>query len=146
MLLTLTPHIIRTPNISEDDLLPVWVGTEQNITFRGGSPRIESEVESGPFEEESGATPEEIQEKIRERLQRLPRGLQQGETPAQPQTPPGGLELAPGAAPSDAFRPAAKPTPPPPQDTPQPGVGVPSVEEPPGMAALAPPAPAVVAA
>ncbi len=146
VLLTLTPHIIRTPNISEDDLLPVWVGTEQNITFRGGSPRIESEVESGPFEEESGATPEEIQEKIRERLQRLPRGLQQGEPPAQPQTPPGGLELAPGAAPSDAFRPAAKPTPPPPQETPQMGVGVPTVEEPPGMAALAAPASADVVA
>ena len=29
----------------------IWVGTEANITFRGGSPRVESEVD-GPFERE----------------------------------------------------------------------------------------------
>lgn len=133
VLLTLTPHIIRTPNISEEDLVPVWVGTEQNITFRGGSPRVESEVESGPFEEEPGASPEEIQEKIRERLQRLPRGLQQGEQPAQP-TPTPGVDLVPGAAPSDPFR-----QPPPPPEVQQPLGGVPTETEPPGMAALGSP-------
>jgi general secretion pathway protein D len=134
VLLTLTPHIIRTPNISEEDLVPVWVGTEQNITFRGGSPRVESEVESGPFEEESGASPEEIQEKIRERLQRLPRGLQQSEPPASQPAPGGGVELVPGAAPSDAFRPPVK-TEPPPEAQPQ--VGMPETE-PPGTVAFAP--------
>lgn len=106
VLLTLTPHIIRTPSIGESDLLPVWVGTEQNITFRGGSPRVESEVDAGPFEEEAGASPEEVQEKIRERLQRLPRGLQPGagEVGAPPQAPPtGGAELVPGLPPTDAF-------------------------------------------
>ena len=110
VLLTLTPHIIRTPSIRESDLLPVWVGTEQNITFRGGSPRVESEVDAGPFEDEAGASPEEVQEKIRERLQRLPRGLQPGAgevgagAGAPPQTPPpGGAELVPGLPPTDTF-------------------------------------------
>jgi len=52
LVLTLTPHIIRTADITEEDLLPIWVGTEANITFRGGSPRVESEVE-GPFDEDT---------------------------------------------------------------------------------------------
>src|SRR4029079_5263934 len=41
VILTMTPHIIRRSDISESDLMPIWVGTEQNITFRGGSPRTE---------------------------------------------------------------------------------------------------------
>ncbi len=35
VILTLTPHIIRNAEITEDDLAPIWVGTEANITFRG---------------------------------------------------------------------------------------------------------------
>jgi general secretion pathway protein D len=37
IVLTLTPHIIRIPDIREDDLLPLWIGTEQNIALRGTS-------------------------------------------------------------------------------------------------------------
>src|SRR6185295_20264509 len=59
VILTLTPHIIRNAQITEDDLLPIWVGTEQNISFRPGSPRVESDVD-GPFDTGEG-TPEEIQ-------------------------------------------------------------------------------------
>ena len=66
VILTLTPHIIRIAEITEEDLAPIWVGTEQNITFRGGSPRVESEVE-GPFDDTEG-TPEEIQDAIRRRV------------------------------------------------------------------------------
>jgi general secretion pathway protein D len=73
VILTLTPHIIRNAEITEEDLLPIWVGTEANITFRANSPRVESDVE-GPFEA-GEETPEEIQDAIRRRLQRLPRGL-----------------------------------------------------------------------
>lgn len=78
VMLTLTPHIVRLPDITETDLLPIWVGTEQNITFRGGSPRVESDTE-GPFDGPDQANPEEIRERIRERLQSLPRGLREGE-------------------------------------------------------------------
>jgi general secretion pathway protein D len=114
VILTLTPHIIRNAEITEEDLLPIWVGTEANITFRGGSPRVESDVD-GPFEA-GEETPEEIQDAIRRRLQRLPRGLRPedggemidegegGEVPEE-QQPPSGIDLVPSAPPSDIFRP-----------------------------------------
>jgi general secretion pathway protein D len=125
LIMTLTPHIIRTPDIEEQDLLPIWVGTEANISFRGGSPQVESES-PGPFEEE--ATPEEVREMIRQRLQQLPRGLQEegGDQPAQPEVqPPPGVNLVPAAPPTDIFTP--EPTPPP-ETEPE--------EPPPGAAAL----------
>jgi len=110
VMLTLTPHIIRTPDVTEADLMPIWVGTEANITFRGGSPRVESDSE-GPFEQPTSE--EGVEEKIREQVQRLPRGLREegrpafGPVPAQPaperEQPPGGVNLAPGGAPSNPF-------------------------------------------
>ena len=103
LVLTLTPHIVRTPDITEEDLMPIWVGTESNITFRGGSPRVESDVE-GPFDEETGQDAERIREMIRRRIQNLPRGLrdEEPETPAEEDQ---GQQLVPSAgAPSDLFR------------------------------------------
>jgi general secretion pathway protein D len=49
LVLTMTPHIIRIPDITEDDLAPMWVGTVSNLTFRGVSPRIESQTNGDPF-------------------------------------------------------------------------------------------------
>lgn len=130
VILTLTPHIIRNAEITQEDLDPIWVGTEANITFRGGSPRVESDVE-GPFDANEG-TPEEIQDAIRRRLQRLPRGLRPGEggeegeafPPDQvpPPQPPAGVNLVPTAPPSDIFRQPADPTEllPPPEEEPPP--------------------------
>lgn len=102
LVLTLTPHIIRTPDITEEDLLPIWVGTEANITFRGGSPRVESEVD-GPFDDGSGGDAERIREMIRRRIQNLPRGLQRNGQQADPEEAPTGIDLAPSAAPGDVF-------------------------------------------
>ncbi len=129
VILTMTPHIIRNAEITQEDLEPIWVGTEANITFRGGSPRVESDVE-GPFDTNEG-TPEEIQDAIRRRLQRLPRGLRPGEEAGEeengepvppdqvPPPPPGGVNLVPTAPPSDVFRPPAAPeAPPPPEEEP----------------------------
>ncbi len=128
VILTLTPHIIRNAEITEDDLAPIWVGTEANITFRGSAVRVESD-EVGPFDSEEG-TPEEIQDAIRRRLQRLPRGLRPGEggeeeqeplTPeGVPPTPPGGVNLVPTAPPSDIFR-QPPPEPPPAEEEPPAG-------------------------
>ncbi|MEO8277106.1 MAG: secretin N-terminal domain-containing protein [Thermoanaerobaculia bacterium] len=107
VMLTLTPHIIRTPEITEADLMPIWVGTESNISFRGGTPRVESENE-GPFDD--GQSAAEADEKIREQVQRLPRGLRsEGVVPPGPASPtpfdsnPGAL--APGSGPSNPFAP-----------------------------------------
>ncbi len=49
LILTMTPHIIRIPDITEDDLAPMWVGTTNNLTFRGLSPRLESRTQMDPF-------------------------------------------------------------------------------------------------
>ncbi|HXO30070.1 MAG TPA: cohesin domain-containing protein [Thermoanaerobaculia bacterium] len=155
VILTLTPHIIRNAEITQEDLLPIWVGTEANVSFRGTSTRAESETE-GPFEGNEG-TPEEIQDAIRRRIQRLPRGLRNDEeggggAPQQPppagQAPPPGMNLTPATPPSDIFKPTvpATPTPPAPQKPPPP----PSEGEPPAggpqSSALRAPAPAPAAA
>jgi general secretion pathway protein D len=163
VILTLTPHIIRNAEITEADLLPIWVGTEANVSFRGPSPRAESEVE-GPFEGEG--TQEEINDAIRRRIQRLPRGLRpEGEgtapppaAPPQGQPPPPGTNLTPATPPSDIFKPAvpATPTPapqkPPPPPQAEPPAGGPSssalgssggASQAPVAAGTAPEAPAV---
>ncbi|HUO84756.1 MAG TPA: secretin N-terminal domain-containing protein [Thermoanaerobaculia bacterium] len=49
LVLTMTPHIIRIPDITDADLAPMWVGTSSNMTFRGASPRIESQNNGDPF-------------------------------------------------------------------------------------------------
>ncbi|HEX6096698.1 MAG TPA: secretin N-terminal domain-containing protein [Thermoanaerobaculia bacterium] len=49
LVLTMTPHIVRIPDITEEDVAPMWVGTGNNLTFRGVSPRIESQAGADPF-------------------------------------------------------------------------------------------------
>jgi general secretion pathway protein D len=49
LVLTMTPHIVRIPDITEEDVAPMWVGTGNNLTFRGVSPRIESQSGGDPF-------------------------------------------------------------------------------------------------
>ncbi len=61
---------------------PVWVGTEADITFRGGSPRIESDA-TGPFDKDDDAR-QRVRDRLRERLRSLPRGLQDAEPEADP--------------------------------------------------------------
>lgn len=94
LVLTLTPHIIRIPDITEEDLTPVYVGTDANISYQGG-PRVENpNRDAGPFEQQPGGrTPP---------MQRTP--------PSAGQPPPNpGINLAPGGAPTDIFRPPTQP-------------------------------------
>jgi general secretion pathway protein D len=90
LVLTLTPHIIRIPDITEEDLTPVYVGTDSNISFQG-SPRIESPAGgTGPFDFQRQQPPTRA--------------------PAPAAVPPGAAPQAPPPAfPNDPFR----PTPPP---------------------------------
>ncbi|HEV8240268.1 MAG TPA: secretin N-terminal domain-containing protein [Thermoanaerobaculia bacterium] len=128
VVLTMTPHIIRRSDIGEADLEPIWVGTEQNITFRANSPRVESEVEGGPFDEGAAAA-DRVRELIRQRVQELPPGLEEGvEGEAAPDEPqkeekPQGIDLVPPPFPNET---------PPPPDLEQPE----EEEPPPGSAAL----------
>lgn len=95
VVLTLTPHIIRRADIREEDLAPIWVGTESNVVYRGSSPRVDSGVD-GPFDEPAaeGGALDELQD-------RLPPGLRdaapEGEQPPgeEDQGPPLGVELVP---------------------------------------------------
>jgi general secretion pathway protein D len=51
LFLTITPHIIRSPQITEEDLVPIWVGTENNVSFSGLNTRLESPNATGsPFD------------------------------------------------------------------------------------------------
>lgn len=54
LILTITPQIIKMPDITEEDLLPIWAGTEENVTYKGTGSRVESGVPS-PFEGEQDA-------------------------------------------------------------------------------------------
>ncbi len=104
VMLTLTPHIIRTPDVTAGDLAPIWVGTEANLSFRGGSPRVESEAD-GPFDN-SGETQELLEQRIREQVDQLPAGLRQ-----QPIVSPGGdgSLLSPASGPRNIFAPPETP-------------------------------------
>ena len=57
LVLTLTPHIIRYPDITEEDLAPLWVGTENRVTIFGNSPRVRSAVTASPLGGDSGQAP-----------------------------------------------------------------------------------------
>jgi general secretion pathway protein D len=51
LVLTLTPQIIRFPDIEAEDLAPVWVGTESRISVTGARPRVGSgRAPTGPFD------------------------------------------------------------------------------------------------
>lgn len=82
LVLTMTPHIIRVPDVTPDDLVPMWVGTQNNLSFRGMSPRIESRTEGDPFNS-------------------FPR---QQPAPAAPQQQPEQQESAPAPQPSNVMR------------------------------------------
>ena len=125
VVLTMTPHIIRRSDIGEADLEPIWVGTEQNITFRANTPRVESEVEGGPFDEGTAAA-DRVRELIRQRVQELPPGLEEGvegegdaasQEPEKEQ-PPQGIDLVPPAFPNQQPPPAPEIEEPEPDDEP----------------------------
>ena len=91
LVLTLTPHIIRIPDVTDEDLTPVYVGTDANISFQG-TPRIESPAGAGPFD--FGRRPAPV-----------PRAV-----PA-PAVTPAPFNLVPGGMPSDPFKPPPKASP-----------------------------------
>jgi general secretion pathway protein D len=121
LVLTLTPHIIRIPDVTEEDITPYFVGTDANISYQGG-PRVENPTrDQGPFEGQPGA-----------------------KTPAPPArtAPPPvgnpGINLAPAGGPSDIF----KPPPPPPANPP----GAPQQQVPPQSSLSSSPSAAPAAA
>jgi general secretion pathway protein D len=125
LVLTLTPHIIRIPDVTEEDVTPYFVGTDANISYQGG-PRVENPTrDPGPFEQQPGAGGK-----------MPPAGRAPAQpAPAQPGTP--GLSIPPGSGPTDIFKP------PPPAPAPAPP-GAPQAQVPP-QASLSSSATAVAA-
>ncbi|MEO7919587.1 MAG: secretin N-terminal domain-containing protein, partial [Thermoanaerobaculia bacterium] len=101
LLLTLTPHIIRAPQITDEDLLPIWVGTENNVSFSGMNTRLESPNAVGsPFD----SAPVEPQRPTRP-VSPSPLGAPANPAPS---------NVIQGGAPTDPFKrdvPAPAPTP-----------------------------------
>ena len=92
--LTLTPHIIRSPQITEEDLIPIWVGTENNVSFSGLNTRLESPNATGsPFD--AGG----------EGARTAPRPV------AAPASPRSNLPIIQGTPPNDPFRRTPSPAP-----------------------------------
>ena len=118
LVMTITPHIIRVPDINEEDLLPVYVGTENNISYQG-APRVESfNGARGPFDDSGQPARQRAQPGQRVRPQ----------NPGQ--TNPG-LNLTPSGGPNNPFTPPkAFSIPPPPPPPPPPGSA--SATPPPG--------------
>jgi general secretion pathway protein D len=117
IVLTLTPHIIRIPDVTEEDLLPLWIGTESNIGLRGASKT--SAFGINPFE----AKEEDEEAPMIPTLPDLPVEEAEPEdegAPAEepPQNP--GAALVPVPAPPATTAPAPEPEPTP---TPAPGGG-----------------------
>jgi general secretion pathway protein D len=59
IVLSITPYIVRMANIEEEDLLPIYVGTENALTGGGASGRRGSRDSSDDDEEEDGSALEE---------------------------------------------------------------------------------------
>ena len=111
LVLTMTPHIIRMPNITEDDVAPMWVGTTNNLTFRGVSPRIESQVSTDPFTPNPNVS-------LYQRGQRATSAATSDEEPVSGGTATPVFTPPPsGSAPTNPFAPPPT-APPPPQQSP----------------------------
>lgn len=96
LVLTMTPHIVRIPDITEEDVAPMWVGTGNNMTFRGVSPRIESQAGGDPFVSRPASDPNAGLQLAEDGEPGNYVQVPQTTTPAAP-TPTGG-------APTDPFR------------------------------------------
>ncbi len=105
LILTMTPHIVRMPDITEDDLAPMWVGTQNNMTFRGVSPRIESNTQFDPFTPNPNAPGRVGGAPVRATPVTPAAGDMQGNVPVT--NPP--VYVPPGTAPTNPFAPPPKP-------------------------------------
>jgi general secretion pathway protein D len=109
LVLTLTPHIIRNPDITEEDLAPLWVGTENRITVFGNSPRVRSAVGGNPLGEvPPGLGLRTVTPAPRPRMG-LPIRRPAPPTQSQPTEPPG-QNLVPGVPEGSASAQGVEPT------------------------------------
>jgi type II secretory pathway component GspD/PulD (secretin) len=130
VIMLLTPHVVRSPEITEADLRPIFIGSQQNLALGGLPPLLAPPpAEAAPAPAPAGATPSIGQT--------TPRGTIS--------VPPGsspipGTVVVPTPTPAPATPPPAPFAPPPPVVTPAPQTS--PQTPPPGAAATPPAAPA----
>jgi len=130
VIMLLTPHVVRSPEITEADLRPIFIGSQQNLALGGLPPLLAPPpAEAAPAPPPAGATPSIGQT--------TPRGTIS--------VPPGsspipGTVVVPTPTPAPATPPPAPFAPPPPVVTPAPQAS--PQTPPPGAAATPPAAPA----
>ncbi len=114
LILSVTPQIIRMPDIGDEDLLPIWAGTEDNISMKGSTSRVTSES-PGPFdgkpsEPEPAAAPRDLRSDPIQRDRAIQPGSRRGLQPPgggnRPPTVPG-LPGSQSALPAFGFNPSA---------------------------------------
>jgi general secretion pathway protein D len=150
IVLMMTPHIIRIPDITEEDLQPLWIGTESNVALRGSSRRsaFASPFDGGVEERKYPGIPDIPEEEFLADLPQEGFGPEEGEEAAEeapegaPQEGPP-IALPPVTAPAEPQPPegaAGEPLgqPPAPKAIGQPGAGG---VQPPGPGAPAQPPP-----
>lgn len=130
IVMLMTPHIVRTHELTQEDLNPIFIGTQQNIGLTGPPPLI---APTGAAEVAPATPPAQP-----------PAAPPAGEPAAKPGLPPGApVSPVPGVTPP--AQPPAVPPPAQPPVPPPPEVAVPPVVAPPAEEAKppqAPPAPA----
>ncbi len=111
LVLTLTPQIIRFPDIEEEDLAPVWVGTESRISYFGATPRVQSgRAGRGPFDARQRGTTGEPEQEGAEEQSGVPYGTPASQRPVAPRRvePPqqggAGVELVPSGSEKRSIR------------------------------------------
>lgn len=129
LVMTMTPHIVRIPDITDDDLAPMWVGTQNNLTFRGLSPRIESQTGIDPFTS-TPATQSQFGSNTSAGTSEGPSNVNGSvpvSTTSDPNRPVWLAPTPPGGMPSSPFNPPPPkqtvPTPPPPTPEPDASLG-----------------------
>ena len=150
IVMLLTPHIVRTHEITESDLRPIYIGSQQNLGV-GGPPPLIAPPEAPPQQPPAAAAPGAAGAGTATVIQRNPGSvviLPPGSTPVPGTTAPGtpipGTVAVPTGAPAQPAPPAAGPpaipvAPTPAPVTPETPAPNPAVAPPPPGAATNPP-------
>ncbi len=80
IIFTITPHILRTPNITSEDLAPIWIGTEDDVRLKAAPPisvferseRQQEKTIEDIIKEGESKTPPESEKEIKEVLPEKP--------------------------------------------------------------------------
>jgi type II secretory pathway component GspD/PulD (secretin) len=135
IVMLLTPHIVRTHELTADDLAPIYIGTQQNIGLAGPPPLI-APAPDVPAPNAAAATRRPTPGAPAPGLPRPPVASEPGAQPVNPEPPPGTFPVPTMPTPPE---PPPAPTAATPTPTPAPATGTPPVTGPAGATPTTPP-------